>query len=502
MRTAQWEFTPGEWQKGIRVDRCQHRAKKHRKASANPAASPSTVGPHRQSGLLIVIRTFRRLPLCTTVAAAVIWLISRFLPQPIRWWTGAWSAGLLGLALSAVSAGIGWLCCKWEFDGERFALSQGVITRQELALCRERVVHVSCRATPLTALFRCGWLHIYTAQSSPKHSVKLLLTEGECVLLSGQLCPAQSGRFHSYRAGSAALWLASLGGEGTAAFISAAVSSFSVLRDMMGEQLHSQFNYLTQMRGFVWAAAALLAVLWLTKVLHTRLTFGRMNHYRRGDMITLGRGILSRQTERINRREVCALDIRCSLLSLITGRQSCSLVTPGGRLLPYLPPVDSRRLRIETAVISPHSLRVCTVAPLSGGIAYGAGRWALCLCVLPLTSLVRRLFPSLDGAFYVIGITAAILLLWRALTTTICAQRAGLTLFADCFEVTGVRHLTVHTLRVFRPSIGMIRITQSPLSRLLGRCTVKVIPRGKAASLACIKLPFERAAAVCERAVK
>jgi len=501
MRTAQWEFTSGEWQKGICVDRRRHRVIKHRKSSAKPA-SPSAAGMHRQSGLLIVIRTFRHLPLCTTLSGAIIWLVSLFLPQPIRWWTGAWSAGLLGLALSAVFSGIGWLCSKWEFNGERFTLSQGVITRQELSLHRGRVVHVNCRTTPLTALFRCGWLYIYTAQSSPKHSVKLLLTEGECILLSGQLCPAQSGRFHSYRAGSAALWLASLGGEGTAAFVSAAVSSFSVLRDTMGEQLHSQFNHLTQMRGFVGAAAALLAALWLTKVLHTRLTFGRMTHYRRGDMITLGRGILSRQTERINRREVCALDIRCSLLSLMSGRQSCSLVTPGRKLLPYLPPVDNRRLRIETAVISPHSVRVCTVSPLSGGIAYGAGRWALCLCVLPLTSLVRRLFPSFDGAFYVIGITAAILLLWRALTTTVCAQRAGLTLFADCLEVTGVRHLTIHTLRVFRPSIGMIRITQSPLSRLMGTCTVKVIPRGKAASLACIKIPFERTSAVCEKAVK
>lgn len=503
MGAAQWEFSPSH-RKSLKVDKpsSDKASKKSRRRSAK--ACPSAVGKdmRRQSGLLIFIRTVQFMPLCTTLSAAVIWLVTRFLPRPVRWWTGAWSAGLLALALAVICAAVVWGCSKWQYDGQRLSIRSGVLTRCELSLSAERILHVRQEVTPLTSLFRCGWLYIHISSPAEKPQVRLLLPARECTLLLGQLLPDPPGRFHSYRAAPLSLWLASLGGEGMAAFVSAAVSSFSVLRDTVGSDLNSRLAQLMQMRGVTWAATAVVLALWLAKVLHTRLTFGRMGHYRHGDVIALERGVISRRTERIRRRELCGLDIRYSLLSLLTRSRSCSLLTPGGTLLPYLPPVDERRLRIESAVVSPHTVRVCTVASLSGGIAYGAGRWALCLCALPLTSLVRRLFPSWDGAFYVVGLTAAVLLLWRALTTTISARRAGLTVFADCIELTAVRRLTIHTLRVFRPSVGMIRITQSPLSRLLGRCTVRVTPRGRAASLACIKLPFERTVAACERVMK
>jgi|GEM_PF-1520397 len=452
-----------------------------------------------QSRLLTARLTLRRLPLCTALAATVTQLIHYALPSPVRWTVRAWSAGLMGLAAAVIWSALSRRHSRWAVSEDRFELCSGLLSRRELSLRRDRIVSVQQIHTPLTAIFRASWVHIHISSPRENSSCRLLLSRRQAEMLTGQLLPLQSGRRHSYHASGGSLWLAAVGGEGLAAFISAAFSFYSAARDTVARHAGRELTRLLHARGAVWLTAAAVGAIWLAKIVHTRITHAGMSLCRMGDTLMISRGVISRRTERIARRQVCGLDMRISLPGLLWARQSCSLLLPDGSAVHYLPPVDRRRLAIETAVVSPHSVHVCTVRPEGGSLRYAAGRWAQCLLFLPLISILRRVFPFWSSAIYVIGLAAALLLVWRALVTTICAGRAQLKIFADCAELTGTGGLAIRTLRVFRPSVGMIRITQSPISRMTGKCSVRLIPRGGASSLRCIGLPLGRTTAACER---
>lgn len=509
MPASQWEFSAAA-NSGLRIG---SRPSSERKTKPNRG--------QRQSGLAVLYIAVRRLPLCSAIAAGVVWIAARLLPEYIRWVIAAWSAGLLALALALGSAAMSWSVSRWKLTDRRLVLTFGLLSRTEVTIHRSAILSAELETTPFTAIFRCSRLYIRTAQRGERRPDRLLMSTRDGIILSGQLMPSGgtqvadnlhaaedipdecslSAHHHTFRADRRSLLLAAVGGEGLAAFCSAAASVLSLVRDSVGTELGEQVSRLIYTRGITIAAISTLAAAWLLKVGHTLLTHANMSFTISGRLLMLSRGVISRRSFRLRTEGICALDRRLSLPSAFFGRESSSLLTAGGRRYDLLPPVSRRRSRIESAVIMPRGERVCVVSPTLSPLVYAWGRWAACLAVFPLTSILRRLVPSWTSTILAVGVTVGILLLWRALTTTVCARRAGIALYTDCVELTGVRLLTVHTLRVFRPSAGMIRITQSPFGRAFGRCTVRMIPRGGSAgtSLSCIKLPFERAMAVCER---
>jgi len=456
-------------------------------------------GSQRQSGLFVFLTVMRRLPLCSLLSSAAVWVAGRFLPFPLRWTVGAWSAGLLAAAMAVSSAVISWTLFRWDTTDDRLIVRYGFLFRRDISLRRSSILSSEVRRTPLSAIFDAVYLTIHTSDRTDRRPLRLILNRQQAAMLSARLIPSGKGRSHGYRAGASALWLAALSGEGLAAFFSAASALLSILRDVAGIYPKEQLERLIHFQGLIPALAGTIAGVWLLKVIHTRLSLAGMTFIRTGRLLTLERGKGTSRSERVKIRDVSGFDLRLSLPGSLTGRWSGSLLLRGGQRYPLLPPVDARRLRIETAAISPHGTAACAVLPLCSPIVYAGGRWAACLAVLPLASILRRISPFSSTAIHTLCVTAAGLLLWRALATTFCAPKAGLRIFSDCMEITGVRRLTIHTLRVLRPSVGMIRITQWPLSRTAGVCTVKVIPRGKGMSLRCIKLPFERAKAACEK---
>ena len=497
MPAFQWEFSAAA-DSSLRIgDRPapEHRTKPNR--------------GQRQSGLAVLYTAVRRLPLCSLISATTVWAAARLLPEYIRWVTAAWSAGLLALALAFGTATVSWSQNRWKLTDRQLMLTSGVLTRTEVVIHRTAILSAELETTPFTAIFRCSRLYIRTAQRGERRPDRLLMSTRDGIMLSGQLMPTGGTRGnsqmpekpHGFRADRKALLLAAAGGEGVAAFCSAAASALSLVRDSVGTALGEQVSRLIHTRGLSITALSALAAAWLLKALHTLLTHANMSFTIGGQLLVIGRGVISRRSFRIRRDGICALDRRLSLPAALFGRESTSLLTVGGVRYDLLPPVIRRRSRIESAVLMPRGGLVCVVSSPLSPLMYAWGRWAACLAVFPLTSILRRLIPSWTATILAAGITVGVLLLWRALTTTICARRAGLSLYTDCVELTGVRLLTMHSLRVFRPSVGMIRITQSPFGRLFGRCTVRLIPRGgkTGSSLSCIKLPFERAVAACER---
>ncbi|MBE6759277.1 MAG: hypothetical protein E7554_04205 [Ruminococcaceae bacterium] len=507
MQASQWEFASAA-DGGLRL-------------GARPSAErrTKTNRGQRQSGLAVLYTAARRLPFCSAAAAGVVSLAVQLLPRHIRWTVGAWSAGLMTLAFAVGSAAVSWWLNRWQLNDRRLTVISGVLTRRATTIHRAAILSAELETTPFTALFRCSRLYIRTAQRGERRPLRLLMSTRDGVMLSGQLMPEQSltedadrltdgpRSVHTYRADRRSLLLAAVGGEGLAAFVAAYASGFSLLRDSVRTVLGDQLPLLLPPDGEHLPVGVIgtvsLGVIWLLKAAHTLLTHAGMTCTLCGGLLVISRGVISRRSFRLRAEGVCAIDRRQSMPALLTGRQSSTLLMRSGHSCHLLPPVDRRRSRIETAVIMPRGRRVCAVSAMLSPIAFAWGRWAVCLGVLPLTSLLQRMFPSWTATVLAAGMWAAAVLMWRALITTVSARRSGLSLYTDCVEVTAVRRLTIHTLRIFRPSVGMIRVTQSPIGRAEGRCSVRVVPRGGSAdsSPRCIKLPVDRAMAACERLV-
>ena len=452
----------------------------------------------RQSPGIIFIDCLRVLPVFLPICALLWRFVRAFLPADLH---GGLHPGMIiitaAVLMSLAWALLLWLCCKWELTAGRIVIRRGIFFRHDVSISLCSVLSAEVERTPLTALAGVSRLHISTAGHQ---SDQLILSSQEACRLASQLLPPDAGRSHYFRADRLSLWLAAIGSEGLSAFYYAAAPMLSAVSDISGRLLEHRLTALIEQKGIVLAGTIILTIIWLLKVTHTRLTHAKMSISTFGSVLTLQRGVISRRVNRLAASGICAFDSRTSLPGYLLHRQSCSVLLPGEKSWPLLPAVKSRRLRMETGTIAPHGAHICTIRPVSSGLAYAAGRWLVCLGIMPLFSILRRLIPSLSATVPMLGITAAALLLWRAFITTISSSRAGLVVFTDCVELTGVRFLSVHTLRVFRQSTGLVRITQSPLARLLGRCTLHISPRGcRRSTLSSIKLPLERVLAVCER---
>lgn len=467
---------------------------------ADVTAAPDVSRPQRQHRSYIILRAMKLLPVCTPVSAAVVYLLSRLIPV-FDLITAAWSVGLIALTAAAVCAAVSWACSRRELTDSRLTLHTGVLLRQETVIDVDRVLSVEVVHTPFTALMNACRLTVRTAGRVGRSTDTLLLSDTDAAALSARLVPSAPGRTRCFAAGKGSLWLEALSGEGLAAFYSAAAPIFTALQDVSGRFLENGIAQLAHRRGMLIAAAAVFGGAWLLKVLHTRITRAGMTAARIGDTLLLRRGFISRRNERLRIGSVCALETRFSLPGAFFRRYACSVMTPCGSAYPLLPPSDRRRLNIETAAISPHGSRRCSVRPQHTVLSYAAGRWAQCLLLLPLSSFLRRLMPHWSTTASVVTAIAAIVLLWRAAVTSASAPCAGLDLFTDCAELTGIHRLSIRRIRVFRPELGMIRITQNPIARLFGHCTVCIIPKGfrRNSVPKCIRLPFERTMAVCER---
>jgi len=485
MQMTGWQFAEKSPSEGLRMDT---------KTDSPPAIQRSTM---RQSKALIIYAGAKSLPFFTPAITLICYILRRVFPAVEKQISMGWSAGLSAVGLSLLWGVAVWLCSSWQLSDDRLHIRSGVFVRREGTIHRLAIRSVETEKTPVTALLGSVRLRVCTVDHG---SDVLLLPASGAHILASRLVTSSKGHTHSYRAYPGALWLAALGGEGLAAFYSAVAPVLSAVRDTTFSLLERGLTVLTDSNGIVAASGALLAAVWLLKVIHTRIIHAKMGFTLTGETLLMHMGVVSRRIHRISAARICAFDIRLSLLGKLLDRRSCTVLLPGQRSYPLLPPVDNRRLRIETAVIARHGQRICTVCPLSSGLSYAAGRWGTCFALLPVISVLRRAIPSWSITVPALGVTLALLLVWRALVTTVCAGDAGLTLFTDCVELTGVRRLNMHTLRIFRPTIGLVRITQSPLSRLLGRCTLRIIPQGcPHSAVSCIKLPLERTLAVCQR---
>lgn len=485
MSTGGWEFTGSASSARLRM-------------SAEPRPQKRTGGVRRQSRCLIVYAALRALPGCASLLSFVWLTLRRFVPGISEHTRLAGSLTGLAALLLAIFWGLAvWMRDDWELTADRIRVSKGIFLRRESLISKKAILSVESERTLLFGIMGCRRVTIRTAGRQPD---QLLLTEPAASMLAARLVPSHPGSCRSYRAPAAALWLAALGGEGFAAFCSAVAPLSSLLWDIVITPLQAQFALITDGSYLALAAAGAWSVLWIFKVIHSRISAAKTSFSLSDGRLMLCRGIVTLRTDTVSAFRICAVEARSSVLGFLLKRQSCSVLTPGERRYPLLPPESSRRLRVETATLFPHGNRICSVRPLSLGMSYASGRWLVCVLTLPALSIFRGLFPALSVTVPVVGLTAALLLAWRALASTISSGRAGLTQFTDSIELTGIKGLSIRTLRVFRPSVGVIKITQSPLSRQLSRCSLRIVPHGsRRAALKCVKLPFERTVSVCER---
>lgn len=447
--------------------------------------------PRHQSPAMIAVYLLRLLP----VAAALTgWLMTTLLSDAVAIAVGASAALIAAL-------------CQWRLETWRSNRRALTIRRVLLAADENDVPFASSSAaelsdTPLTALFGLARLRLFMPGCRKGEACRLLLPARSAAMLARRAVPTSSLRSLPRKG---ALWALALSGETPAAVLSGALPILSGLKraaETVGaaETIGAGAAAVVSL-GMLPAAAVLALLCALGKAAYTLVTCGRFAAETSGEAVILRRGLWRRRICRLPIAAVAATEVRRTLFCLPHGLAGCRVLSSDGTARLMLPPCREREIHIALSPVVPLGASVCRVSPEHEGPRYAAGWWTS-LALLPVAAArLCDALPALREPLLTAALCAGVLLAWRAAAASVGSNQAGLALFVGAVEITAPRGLSVCTLRAPRGSVGIIRITRSPFARRAGACTVSVYVRGGSRSPRCIRLPFDRALAVCRRMI-
>ncbi len=404
-------------------------------------------------------------------------------------------------ALIIIAAITAWSRNRWRL-GRSLALRRGVLTTITCILRRHSFTAAEIKRSPFLSLFGSVRISLYTHADSRKNASCSALTvkRDTARQLAGRLMPIDKGYTREYRARRGELFLLALSQSD---FLSGLLLSIPLLSwatrhidRNLSARIYTAFESAGQLIlpdvSPLYSAFALIpAAGWLTHTVYSLFAFGRFRYVRSGGSIMTGRGIIVRKTLTFPVDAVTAIESRRTLLTGMLHRESCRAIIPGAGSCLLLPPTDRRSSVIETAAIFPHgeaSMRIdtadCTrwwrwwgtagaaLLIISVRIALTAGRWRELLLLL--------LIPAVSVLF------------WRTLVGADAGKKAGIRLFSDSVEITGVRGLSTYRLRVLRGCIAEIKLTQNIFQQSAGLCSVYIRPHGALHGLRCCHMPMSR----------
>ncbi|MBE6754163.1 MAG: hypothetical protein E7559_07435 [Ruminococcaceae bacterium] len=495
--------------------------------------------PRRQvSGAWCVFRAMRLFPL---FAAPCVWILSRLVGGTDAIWLSVAAA----LVLAAGTAAVQRQFVLWSQGKGTLRLERGVAVRQETEVRVRRLTAVQLTRRPLLTILGAARVEFFLP--SRKGAALSLLLPRERAAEMGRVNIADNDeenrtftRFRPHRRRTVDICDApqsnvseyhaeyqTNGAQKRKRKFSAGMRSVLITAVMSANMFYGLFLALpmlyrigrytgdrprqlygelagegARLLGIPRAYAALLLLIpmgWAVHFAVKAIGLGRFHlTASAGGQMCLSRGVWTRRTLRFRLNTVTCADAVTTPLGLLLGLQRCEAEIMGaGRRLLY-PAMSPRKLRIALASLLPRAGGLVSVTTPESHRWRLYSRWFAAAAGAVLLWL--RLAAGEDS-FPWGGVFLPViwLLLWRGAAGMAAARRSGIYVSADWAEVTGVRGLSVHQMRVRRDRIARVSVSQSVFLRQYGLCHVRVIAKDARRGISCRYLPIERAMAVAEQ---
>lgn len=412
---------------------------------------------------------------------------------------------LVGLLLASAAI---WRNDLWAVGGGLVRRS-GVVRREERVLHRGALTAVEVLRTPFTAIFGAVRLSGCAAGDNEKSVKKasLLIKREDCADISAGLMPLERGYKRTYKAQASGIIAMALTQSDFFSGLLLVVPLISWLAKNIDNTMPNRIYTALQGAGrellpdtspVLSAVAIIPFVGWGLHFIYNFLSYSRFRMTRSGDTVLMGRGAVSRRSLCFRLSEVSAVKERQTVMSLMLGMYSVSVLIPGYGRCVIIPAERGREARIETAALFPHGERGMNI-PSAGDARWW--QWWLTTAALSVVITVRL---SADagvwrGAVLLLGLPAAGLLLWRAFIGLLAGKQAGVRLYSDSVEIVGVKGLSVLKMRVLRGNVAVAKVMQNPMQRANGLCSMYICPKGTRHGLWCRHLPLSRCLALAAR---
>lgn len=407
----------------------------------------------------------------------LLWLLplARFL-LPVPYSHAALVRDLLPALLLTAYSFCKWRCCRYRLaespDGRFHSVGvrEGLFVRRTLHLCADDAASVEVERSPLLWLLRARRIRISTAGLRRRTDAVLYLTASR----TRRLFSLNTKAYTRHRA---ALWpvtvLALTGSNAAVGLLTVA----PLLRQMslvLGETFSQN---VAAVGDTLWAglppllrtAANLVLLGWLVAALRTFFRYVGFYAQREGNQLHLVSGLFTRRDVLIDCAKITAVERRQTLTMQLLGVSSAVITAAGygrdtGTRPVLIPAARPRALQNTLSRLLPEYPHCAALVPALSRARYV---WAPLTFLGATAVLADRLWPPLIAAMAAVGA-------WWLLIRLLGQDRAGFGITDTAVTVCYPRGLALYRVQLPRCVTDCISVTQSPVQRWTGTCTVQV----------------------------
>ena len=419
-----------------------------------------------------------------------------------EWLQGTWFELLILLAIF----GYGWL--NWYFrkfdifDGQLYVRDGILLTRQRFMPIRNLSAMMIERPVWLR-LFRAEYLYADAAGGLLEATdIKLLIRRRDEQLFRSAMPRLRQGKRHhiSDRVG---IWR-------TLLFSMIFSSSFSgalylavfwfqggrIARDLLQEfQVSKRLNMISEtlagrLMGIPPAAIAVSIIIlstWLLSFIANLIRYGGFTMESDKRMIAVNSGLVTRRNYLLSSRKVNYIDIRQNVLTKLCNIFSLAVNCPGygsmrGAIPVCLPILTRRELEETMPMIFPGSRlsKSRLRPPWHSWWGYVCIPVIAAIAVLPVSSILLRLFPAFDDVIRYFRIMLEIPILWKLIVQIIAFTTTGVSITRHHACIRYCKGVTFHTIVCDPDRIVKVRIHRHIWHHLTGKCHVLIYFRSEA----------------------
>ncbi len=389
-----------------------------------------------------------------------------------------------------------------------FLQKKGLLLTESHRIDYEAVSAVEVKRNPIIAVFGASSIGIFSAGDIRKGGKNhLLVSKEDGKFLAQRLIASGRNHLHRYECSTSKIVLMAL----TSASFSNGLLLTVPLVSWVAKHIDSAIPYrlfsafeaagsavLPNISPLLSALALIPVVSWLLHFVITLLNNAHFKLTLSDQAITVRRGIIVHRWVRFPLTAVSALETRRTLTNILSGTARTDALAAGFGRCMLLPASDRREASVELSSAFPHG-GVCVTIPSEGAFLWC--RWWFLFAFLSALLTLRCVLAAEEwrSVILLLGLPITGLLLWRATVGYFAGRNSAVRAFGDCVEISGVRGLSCVTLRVFRGSIAIARVTQSPFQRACGRCSLYVLPRGLKQGVRCRHLPYKKCLSLLRR---
>jgi len=458
---------------------------------------------HRQSparAVGLIIRVLSLTTATTGITAGILLLITENLG------ISATVAGYAILVVCAVTLVIfTWRNDIWKME-RGLRRQGGMVIKREYSMPKEKLTALEVERSVFFAIFRAVRIAVCTS-ADDKNSRPLLVRREVARKLAARLMPMEKGYVREYQATNRQVFLLAMAQADFFTGVMLALPAIVWLAENIDRRLSERLYTELEITGrFLlpevspWLSALALVPLagWCFHLIYTFFRYGKFKYARSGGTIIVGHGILSRKTITFPVSAVSALECRSTLLSGMAMKESIRAIITGYGECVMMPAAGRREMMLETSALFPHGVNGGCVRCKEETYWW---RWwcAGVVTVIVVTARMTMTAGEYRAILLLCAVPVILMLLWKTAMAFRVSRHACVRLFADSIEITGLRGLTMCSLRVLRGSISEAKITQNIFQQSSGLCDMYIRAQGSRRGVRCRHLPYDECIAIIGR---